>query len=333
MSELSERTRRTASTVGDAYAACEQIARDQAKNFWLGIRLLPQPKRSALYALYGLARRIDDIADGDLPPGTKTKALTTLSGRLTDPTGGDDPVLLAVADAARRYPVPLKAFSEMINAAQQDVDGVHIGDIDDLTRYCHSVAGTVGQLCLAIFGSEAEAAPLWADQLGCALQQTNILRDLREDLLRGRVYLPDYELARFDVRLELDACGALADPDGRLAALITHAADRAEHWYCLGWRLMEELDSRSAACCATMAATYRALNDRIRENPVRVYDQRLSLTSIEKTRIASGTFLRYSAAGLASQIRSRRHAILTASDPDRTVGTPTAKTSPSRSIP
>ena len=324
MNALGERTGRCASSRAyDVYAVCERITRAEARNFYYGIRLLPQAKRSALCALYALSRRIDDIADGELGSDAKTKALTRLRGCLADPVPGDDPVLLAVADAAHRYPLPLNAFHEMIDAVQQDVDGVHIADFDELARYCRGVAGTVGRLCLAVFGSQAAAAPLWADQLGCALQQTNILRDLRDDLLRGRVYLPGDELERFGVRLELDDHGVLADPDGRLAALIIACADRAETWYCLGWRLLGELDGRSAACCAAMAGTYRALNRRIRENPVSVYDRRLSLTGIEKTGIALGTVLRYSAAALAGQIQpSRRGGMRSTADPAPSRGTP-----------
>ena len=301
--------RDAAFTVDGAYTACEQITRTEAKNFYYGIRLLRPDKRSALCALYALARRIDDIGDGELAPGDKSEALSTLRAGLADPAASTDPVLLAVADAARRYPVPLEAFGEMIDGVQQDVDGVRYADFAELTEYCRRVAGTVGRLCLSIFGAGDDPdLARYADQLGIALQQTNILRDIREDLLNGRVYLPDDELERFGVRLELDPSGVLADPDGGLAALIRHAADRAENWYCLGWRLVPRLDSRSAACCTAMAGIYRRLNARIRENPVAVYDRRLSLTGLEKSRVASGTLLRTSAAALAGHIRPGRYA-------------------------
>jgi 15-cis-phytoene synthase len=228
---VSGSTERTGSAVTDAYVVCEQITRAEARNFYYGIRLLPPDKRSALCALYALARRIDDIGDGDLERGAKTEALSRLRARLDDPATADDPVLSAVADAARRYPVPTAAFGELIDGVQQDVDGVRYADFEQLTRYCRCVAGTVGRLCLSIFGSGAEPnAQLYADQLGIALQQTNILRDIREDLINGRVYLPGDELDRYGVCLELNSSGALRDPDGRLAALIRQAADRAENW-------------------------------------------------------------------------------------------------------
>nr|WP_211339373.1 presqualene diphosphate synthase HpnD [Nocardia mexicana] len=281
--------------LGDSYAVCEQITRAQAKNFYYGIRLLPPDKRSALCALYALARRIDDIGDGELPPAAKSESLAALRKSLAVADTADDPVLRAVADTARRYPVPMSAFGELIDGVQMDVDGVEYADFGELTGYCRCVAGAVGRLCLSIFGAGTDPrGALFADQLGIALQQTNILRDIREDLGNGRRYLPHEELDRFGVRLEFDAAGALHDPDGRLAALIRSAAERAENWYCLGMRLLPELDSRSAACCAAMAGIYRQLNARIHANPTAVYDKRLSLAVWEKARVASNALLRAS---------------------------------------
>ncbi|MBF6330755.1 presqualene diphosphate synthase HpnD [Nocardia transvalensis] len=286
-------------TSADAFAVCEQITRTEAKNFYYGIRLLPTDKRTALCAVYALARRIDDIGDGDQDTAAKTEALTMLRKSLANPEAADDPVLLAVADVARRYPLPLPAFEELIDGVQMDTDGTVYTDFAELTEYCRRVAGSVGRLCLAIFGSgDDPRAAMYADQLGIALQQTNILRDIREDLLTGRIYLPRNELDRFDVRLELDSRGALHDPHGRLAALIRESAGRAENWYCLGLRLLPELDGRSAACCAAMAGIYRRLNTRIRSDPVQVYDRRLSLSGWEKARIATTALTQFSTAAL-----------------------------------
>jgi phytoene synthase len=279
-------------TLAEAYTTCERITRTEAKNFYYGIRLLPPAKRTGLCALYALARRIDDIGDGDLSPGAKTEALAAVRKSLDEPEHGDA-VLLAVTDTARRYPVPMEAFGEMIDGVQMDVDGVGFPDFDALVRYCRCVAGTVGRLCLGIFGSGTDQnAPLYADQLGIALQQTNILRDIREDLGNGRIYLPREELELFGITLELDGSGSLSDPDGQLAALIHVASERAENWYNLGLRLLPHLDGRSAACCAAMAGIYRRLNARIHTNPVSVYDRRISLSGWEKSRVAAGALLR-----------------------------------------
>jgi phytoene synthase len=275
-------------TIEQAYASCEQITKTEAGNFYYGIRLLPSPKRSALCAVYALARRIDDIGDGDDAIADKETALAGVRkdmGRLED---SSDPVLIAVSDAARRYPVPLEAFDELIDGVQMDLRDVRIADFDELVVYCRHVAGSVGRLCLSIFGSSTTdpRTSLFADQLGIALQQTNILRDIREDLGNGRIYLPQDELDRFGVDLRVDDLGALDDPAGQLAAYIRYAAARAGDWYSLGLRLVPHLDRRSAACCRAMAGIYHHLLGRIADDPALVYDQRLSLSVAQKARVA-----------------------------------------------
>ncbi len=271
----------------DAYVACEDITRQEAKNFYYGIRLLPPAKRSALCSLYALARRIDDIGDCDAPAGERAENLAVLRKSLSTIDRSSDPVLAAVSQTARDYPVPMDAFYELVDGVEMDLAGVHYEDFHDLTIYCRRVAGSVGRLCLSIFGSGSDPrAPRFADQLGIALQQTNILRDIREDLITGRVYLPSAELARFGATVELDERGALSDPEARLAEYIAFAAARAEHWYDLGLRLLPELDGRSAACCAAMAGIYHHLLGRIRTRPTSVYDGRLSLPAWEKGRVA-----------------------------------------------
>lgn len=274
-------------TIDQAYLETEQITRTEARNFYYGIRLLPPQKRQSLCALYALARRIDDIGDEEGPLEQKRAALAVVRKQLSDIDSATEPVLVAVADSARRFPVPLEAFDELIDGVEMDLGGVTYETFDDLRAYCRCVAGSIGRLCLSIFGNGSDPrAPLFADQLGIALQQTNILRDIREDLLLGRVYLPTAELAEFGVTLQLDDTGSLHDPDARLAAYIEFAAERAEHWYDLGLRLLPSLDHRSTACCAAMAGIYHHLLVRIRQNPTVVYERRMSLPAHEKGRVA-----------------------------------------------
>ena len=270
-----------------ALAEAEQITRTEARNFYYGIRLLPTPKRQGLCALYALARRIDDIGDEDAPLETKRTALGQVRKQLSDLDTATDPVLVAVAETARRFPVPLEAFEELLDGVEMDLRGATYETFDELRIYCRCVAGSIGRLCLSIFGNGTDPrASLFADQLGIALQQTNILRDIREDLLLGRVYLPSQELSQFGVQLQLDDAGALHDPDAQLAAYISFAAERAERWYDLGLRLLPQLDHRSAACCAAMAGIYHHLLLRIRDNPTAVYERRMSLPPREKGRVA-----------------------------------------------
>jgi phytoene synthase len=278
----------TGATVLDAYARCEAVTREQARNFYYGIRLLPADKRAVLCAVYALARRIDDIGDGDLPAADKLTQLRVVEAALDDPAGGSDPVFVAVGDAVRRYPIPLGAFQELVDGVRMDVTGRTYTTFDDLVEYCRCVAGAVGRLCLGVFGSRPDPnASRYADTLGIALQQTNILRDIREDLITGRVYLPDDDLDQFGVRLTLDDRGSLADPDGRLSALIRFSAGRAERWYDEGLRLVPLLDWRSAASCRAMAGIYRRLLARISARPSSVFDRRMSLSGWQKAGVAA----------------------------------------------
>jgi phytoene synthase len=274
-------------TIDAAYVTCADITRDQARNFHYGIRLLPPAKRDALCAVYALARRIDDIGDGDLPTEVKREHLQRLRGELVHLGDTSDPVLLALDDATRRFPIPLGAFDELIDGVEMDVVGARFASFEDLVHYCRCVAGSIGRLCLGVFGGDdMTVAPAYADSLGIALQQTNILRDVREDLLNGRVYLPQEDLARFGVVLRVDDSGALVDDDGGLAALVRFSADRARTWYDDGLRLVPLLDRRSAACCAAMSGIYRRLLDRIATDPALIRDRRLSLSGWQKTGVA-----------------------------------------------
>ena len=280
------------STIADAYASCQAITKDQARNFYYGIRLLPADKRDALCAVYALARRIDDIGDGDLPIDGKTAAIAQLRvslDALADSSAATpwDAVLVAVADASRRYPIPLGAFYELVDGVEMDIIGRTYATFDELVDYCRCVAGSVGRLCLGIFGSRPDPnAARYANTLGIALQQTNILRDIREDLLNGRVYLPKEDLHAFGVELALDEHGVLVDSDGSLSALIRFSARRAQEWYAEGLRLAPLLDRRSGACCTAMAGIYQRLLEIIAAQPSAVFAGRLSLSGRQKLGVA-----------------------------------------------
>ena len=281
----------TTATVAEAYVACAEITREQARNFHYGIRLLPPSKRDALCAIYALARRIDDIGDGDLPQSVKVEQLAAVRASLARLDDSDDAVLLALSDATRHFPIPLHAFDELLDGVEMDVVGARFATFDELVHYCRSVAGSIGRLCLSVFGArDLIVAPAFADALGVALQQTNILRDIREDYLNGRVYLPQEDLDRFGVVIGVDEAGALVD-DGALSALVRFSAARARTWYDDGLRLVPLLDRRSAACCTAMSGIYQRLLDRIESNPALIRDRRLSLSGWQKTRVAVSSLM------------------------------------------
>jgi 15-cis-phytoene synthase len=292
----------------EAYQQCEQITWEQARNFAYGIRLLPPAKRRSLAAVYAFARRIDDIGDGDLPPDTKAAQLEQARDELnllvaavkdaTPSTGakdaggfdGTDPVLVALADTGTRFDIPLEAFNELIDGCLADVNQAAYETFDDLLWYCRCVAGSIGRLSLGIYGAKApEKQNKMADDLGVALQITNILRDVREDFTNNRVYLPAEDLAKFGIEF-----APFGQPEpfpteamqARFANLVEFEADQAREWYASGLRLLATIDRRSAACTGAMAGIYRRLLDRIAANPHAVLEGRMSLPGSEKALVA-----------------------------------------------
>jgi 15-cis-phytoene synthase len=301
-------------SIDAAYRQCELITRTQAKNFAYGIALLPAARRRALSAVYAYARRIDDIGDGTLPVSEKLAALAAERLAITSLAEGDaaaaaatgDLVMIALRDSADRFAVPLAAFGELIDGCEADVRGVEYRTFEQLRHYCRCVAGSIGRLSLGVFGSrDPEAAEPLADALGVALQLTNILRDIREDLGNGRVYLPAEDLDRFGCTLTAPgpAGGADGKIDGPMAELIRFEADRARQWYATGLQLMPMLDRRSAACTGAMAGIYRRLLEHIAARPDEALAARMSLPGREKAMIAAAAL-----AGLGRMGRGGRRA-------------------------
>ncbi len=312
-----------AEDTAEAYAYCASITRARAANFYYGIRLLPHDRRRGMCAVYAFARRIDDIGDGSLEPGEKLRRLDAEARTLTELELADrpllwssDPVMLALADTYERFALPPGALGELIEGVRMDVNGVSYEHFEDLVLYCRRVAGAIGRVCLPVFGARDEVstagpeAETLADDLGVAMQLTNILRDVREDAENGRVYLPAEDLRRFGVvgegqmssapellaSLAGRARGSAAGvADGaqleRLHALVRFQADRANQWFERGMQLAPLLDRRSAACLQAMAGIYRRLLNRIKAHPERALAARVSLPAPEKAWVAVHSML------------------------------------------
>jgi 15-cis-phytoene synthase len=260
-----------------AYEHCRRIARASGSSFYAGMRLLPPDRRAALFAVYALARQIDDIADGDLGDNQKLAALEHTRSELSRIGESVEPVLVAVADAASRFPIPLQAFGDLIDGAEMDTHGATYETFAELERYCRCVAGSIGRLALGVFDcSDRVRGSVLADDLGVALQIGNVLRDVAEDVANGRVYLPRDDLERFGV-VAVD--GRL---EGSVDLLIAFEAQRGLEWLDRGLDLVPLLDRRSASAVLAMAGKYRVLLDRIAEEPSLVFNGRLSLRRWEK---------------------------------------------------
>jgi len=261
-------------TAEAAYEHCRQIARASRSSFYAGMRLLAPDRRAALFAVYALARRIDDVADGDLTDDDKLAALAQLQSELAHIDASEEPVLVAVADAARRFPIPLDAFGDLVDGAEMDVRGTEYETFAELERYCRRVAGSIGRLALGVFDcSDRERGAPLADDLGVALQIGNILRDLGEDVAGGRVYLPREDLERFGVSRALE---------GPVELVVAFEAQRGLEWLDRGLELVPLLDRRSTAAVLAMAGKYRVLLERIADEPSLVLNGRVSLRRWEK---------------------------------------------------
>jgi phytoene synthase len=273
-----------------AYAHCESLTRAAAANFYYGIRLLPREKRAAICAVYAFARRIDDIGDGRIEPAEKLGLLDAAAQSLEHfSIDSPDLVLVALADSRWRFTLPVQSLLDLIAGVRMDVEGATYESFDELLVYCRRVAGSIGRLCLAIFGAhEYEHAAALADDLGVAMQLTNILRDLREDAEHGRVYLPREDLVRYS----LSSDGHYEGEEGQLDAFTRFQVRRAEEWFEQSIELVGLLDRRSAACVLAMSGIYRRVLERIRSDPERSRACRTSLPAWEKAWVAAHSLAR-----------------------------------------
>ena len=265
-------------TTARAYAEVERLTRRRARNFAYGIMVLPREKRRAIAAIYAFARRVDDVADGDLEPEAKRAELEALHAFLEQPPG-TDAVGVALADARLRFPIPGEALHALVDGGLQDLEQARYATFDELRGYCARVAGAVGVACVAVYGSDDVER---AETLGIALQLINIMRDVREDWELGRVYVPQDELASFGVEEEDIAAHRVTD---RWRALMTFQGERARVHLQDGLGLLRTLDGRSALCVSTFAGLYRATLERIEGRGFDVFDGPPRLSTLAKLRI------------------------------------------------
>ena len=294
----------TASQLDVAYSVCRHIARSAAKNFYYGFLVLPQRKRNALSAVYAFMRRCDDIADDStLTPNERRNRLADWLDKVhralaSLPT--DDPVLLALADAQRSYQIPLGLLDQLAygTAADLDQDMPQLGPyaqlipryqtFEELRQYCYGVASVVGLVCIRIFGYRDPAAEPLAERCGLAFQLTNIIRDIKEDVAVGRVYLPAEDLAEFG----LSASDLASSDVARLRPLLTMEAERALECYSAGEELIPLVNEDSQPALWVLVTIYRRLLEKIALRQYDVFGERVQLTVREKLSILGKGFVR-----------------------------------------
>ena len=262
-------------SVQEAYAEVGRITRREAKNFAYGIMVLPRPKRQAIAAIYAYARRVDDVADGELPLPEKRAKLEELRAMLEDEDPAD-PVFVALRDARERFGIPVAPLGALIDGGLQDTEQATYADFAELRGYCEKVAGAVGLACVPVYGSDDTEHAM---ALGIALQLINIIRDVDEDRQLGRVYLPQDELAAFEV-------DELA-PSPQFRELMAFETERARTYLAGGLRLLDSLDRRSALCVGTFAGLYRETLDRIEANGFDVFGEKTRLSTPRKLAVVA----------------------------------------------
>ena len=294
-------TTNPASDLDSAYEACRAITRREAKNFYYAFLTLPAAKRRAIYATYAFCRHCDDSVDEETSTDAKLKALAELQANLNSIYSGDasSPVYVALADVAQTYDIPQHYFQEVILGVESDLVKERFHSFEELKEYCYRVASVVGLICLQIFGYENDDAKEYAVDLGLAMQLTNIIRDVREDLDMGRVYLPQDELARFGYTEE-DLKNRVRNQ--AFLELMQFQSKRAREYFDRGFKLLPYLSRRSRACPAVLGALYSRVLDRIEASEYDILESRVSLSKAEKIAITAKTWLG-SMLPLASSLR------------------------------
>lgn len=259
-----------------AYDYCQALTRREAKNFYYGFVLLPGDQRRAIYSAYAFARECDDIADSEMPAGEAAVRLAGYRAAFDRCLGGesDGPVFAALSHAVRTFGVPPTYFHSLVDGVEMDLTQSRYATFDELREYCYRVASVVGLICIEIFGYEgAEKARKHAEDLGIALQLTNILRDLQEDAARGRIYLPLEEIETFRYSSAELMAGEVTKAFRRL---VRFQAQRARDYYASGRELLDYLPRRARACVGAMAGIYSAILDDIERDPGVVFRRRVS---------------------------------------------------------
>ena len=276
--------------VQQALAYCRQLTRQQAKNFYYAFLFLPANKRAAVYTVYAFCRHSDDIADGPGAFHDKRDQLRAWRDELENCYNGKPTRLItrALRHTIERYPIPQRYFEELLQGVEMDLTVQRYASFEDLRSYCYRVASAVGLACLEIFGYTHSGVRRYACHLGIALQLTNILRDVREDAERGRIYLPQEDLRAFDVR-EDDVLQKRYT--AAFAALMQFQQARVLRYYHRAAACLLPGDRPGLLAPEIMAAIYRATLRKMRRRHFNVFHNRTRLSGIRKLAIGLSTFV------------------------------------------
>jgi phytoene synthase len=284
----------------DAYRICRGIARREARNFYWAFRVLPRHKSDAMCAVYAFMRRADDISDDESKPLDirRTEMAAWIDGwRASRVQHSADPVFVALGDTQRRFQISDALLEELVAGTTMDLqprESVQADDVgvqtlatfEDLYRYCYLVASVVGLVCIRIFGYSDSRAEGLAEETGVAFQLTNILRDVKEDIDRNRVYIPRDLMDEFGETVEeLQQLAQGRTMTERERGMLATLAIRAEKYYTAGRKLIPLLDRDSRAAMWVLIAIYHRLLGRIAKRRMEVFQERVSISTTEKLSI------------------------------------------------
>jgi len=289
-----------------AYLACQTIARNEAGNFFWAFRFLPRKKRWALSAVYAFCRIADDLVDHAADPHKARQDLHQMLSNLDAALSGaaNGTIYLALADACREFDIPRQPFEDLIRGVEMDVEGIEYASVDDVELYCRRVASSVGLMSIAIFGARHPDSIMYADELGMALQWTNILRDVGEDADWNRVYIPNnlleqHKISRGDVLTKSDSV-----PWHRLFDdVYRHALSR----YRNAQHCLPQSDLRALVPAEIMQSIYLATLYKIKRLKYPVLHRRVSLSILTKIAISLRVVLFCGILGVRPRFRSSQY--------------------------
>ena len=263
----------------------QEKAAASGSSFYYAFLFLPPPRRAAITAFYAFCREVDDVVDDAVDPGVAASKLAWWLGEVSKAYSGlpSHPVMKALMPLAPTYGITQEHLRSVIRGCQMDLEQTRYLDFPNLQRYCHLVAGVVGEVAARIFGQSEAQTTVYAHTLGQALQLTNIIRDVGEDAQRGRIYIPVNELQRFDVKAH-EVLKRM--PSARFSALMAFQAERAHGLYEQALGLLPPPDRRNQKPGLMMASIYRRLLQQIEREGFPVLERRVRLTPIHKFLLA-----------------------------------------------
>jgi phytoene synthase len=263
----------------------QQKAAASGSSFYYAFLFLPRPRRAAITAFYAFCREVDDVVDDVADPGVASTKLAWWQAEVAKSFAGTPthPVMKALMPLVATYGIEQRHLQGIIEGCQMDLTQTRYLDYPGLQRYCHLVAGVVGEVAARIFGQTQPQTTDYAHKLGQALQLTNIIRDVGEDAMRGRIYLPVNEMQQFDVKAHEVLKRSYSD---RFTHLMKFQAERAHALYDEAFALLPAVDRRTQKPGLMMASIYRTLLREIERDNFQVLHQRVSLTPLRKLWLA-----------------------------------------------